>query len=165
MTPLARLLLDAKGDRSVDSLIAEAERRGVTVNPTARATVYKALKGDHAKNPREETVQLFASVFALDLRDVRQAAGKPRGELGRWVPTNEAHRLDQEQRDALDALIKAIVRTGGEAGGDTAATSQEVDTDLTQEERDAATRVSVDVQRRARTGERLRNDQESEREA
>lgn len=123
MTPLARLLESAKADRSVDSLIAEAERKGASINSTARATIYKALKGDHAKEPRDETLQMFAAVFGLDVREVRKAAGMARGELGPWTPTTEANRLDQDQRNALDALIKTIVKTGGEHGGDTAATS------------------------------------------
>lgn len=114
MTPLARLLNEAKGDRSVDALIAEAERGGTTVNHTARATIYRALRGEHAKNPRETTFELFSTVFSLDLRAVRDAAGKARGELGPWTPIAEANRLDQDQRTALDALIKTIVRTRGE---------------------------------------------------
>lgn len=115
VTALSDLLNDAKGVDSIDRLIEAAEKRtGVEINRTARAGIYKALSGQHAKNPREETLLVWAEVFQLDVRDLRQAAAKPRGELGPWQPVAESARLDQEQRQALDLLIKAIVRGGAE---------------------------------------------------
>lgn len=117
MTALSDLLNDAKGDRSVDDLIEAAEKKsGHPIRRTFRSTIYKALEGDHAKNPREETLGLFADVFQVDIRTLRLAADKPAGELGPWVPTTEAARLDRDQRRALDALIKTIVR-GRDADG------------------------------------------------
>lgn len=115
VTALSDLLNDAKGDASIDRLIEAAEKRtGAEINRTARAGIYKALSGQHAKNPREETLTVWAEVFQLDVRDLRQAAAKPRGELGPWQPVAESARLDQDQRTALDLLIKAIVRGGGQ---------------------------------------------------
>lgn len=114
MTPLSELLRAAKGDSSVDSLIAAAEKRGVEVSRTARANIYKALAGNHAKNPTDRVLTLWADVFRLNVQDLREAAGRPRGERGPWVPPSEANQLNDEQRDALAALIKAIVRGGGE---------------------------------------------------
>lgn len=111
MTALSDLLNAAKGDRSVDRLIEAAEKRGHVVD---RGTVFRALNGDHAKRPREETLSAFAAVFELDIRKVREAADRPAGELGPWVPTSEAAQLDRDQRTALDRLIKTIVRGGAE---------------------------------------------------
>jgi len=108
------LLNAAKGDSSVDSLIAAAEKRGVEVSRTARANIYKALAGNHAKNPTDRVLNLWADVFRLNVQDLREAAGRPRGERGPWVPPDEANQLNEEQREALGALIKAIVRGGGE---------------------------------------------------
>lgn len=111
VTALSDLLRDAKGERSVDDLIAAAEKRlGREIRPTFRATIYKALDGEHAKTPRDETLRLFADVFGLDVRDIRASVERPRGELGPWKPVDEANQLDQDQRDALDSLIKTIVR-------------------------------------------------------
>lgn len=116
MTALSDLLNDAKADNSVDNLIAAAEKRGTTINGTARATVYKALNGDHAKRPREATLSMFAEIFQLDVREVRAAAGRAPGELGEWAPPAESAQLAQPVRDALDLLIKAIVNAEGGAG-------------------------------------------------
>src|SRR5690349_17205760 len=93
VTALSDLLVAAKGDRSVDDLIAAAEKRGAELEPTFRATAYKALKGDHAKSPRESTLRQLCQVFGLDIRRVREAVQKPPGELGPWTPTPEADRL------------------------------------------------------------------------
>lgn len=115
VTALSDKLNAAKGDVSIDRLIAAAEKRsGREIPATARAGIYKALNGQHAKNPREDTLRLWAEVFELDVRDLREAAKKPRGELGPWQPVAESARLDQDQRTALDLLIKAIVRGGAE---------------------------------------------------
>ncbi len=124
MTELSELLLKAKGDRSVDQLIAEAERHGSEINHTARSGIYKALKGEHAKSPRDSSLRLWARVFGLDVTRVREAADRPAGELGPWTPVEEAAQLDRDQRIALDQLIKTIVR-GGVARGGTIATSKE----------------------------------------
>lgn len=113
MTALSDLLNDAKGDESVDALLDRTEKRGTQVSRTARSSIYKALSGDHAKNPREETLQLWALVFDLDIREMRQAVDKPAGELGPWEPTPESARLDRDQRIALNNLIKTIVKGGG----------------------------------------------------
>ncbi len=114
MTPLAKLLNLAKGDRSVDTLIADARKRGVPVPESARGNIYKALDGKHAKTPTDRVLTLWAEVFRLNVQDLREAVGRPRGELGPWVPPDEANQLNEEQREALGALIKAIVRGGGE---------------------------------------------------
>lgn len=122
VTALSDLLNEAKDQgRNIDHWVEQSEEAGCKIN---RATVYKALNGEHAKNPSEQVLRGLAFVFDVDIRDLRVAAGKPRGELGEWIPTTESSRLSQEQREALDALIKAIVREGGQAHGNAAATSE-----------------------------------------
>jgi hypothetical protein len=107
VTELSNLLNDAKGDRAVDRLIADAEKQGHKIH---RGTIYRALDGDHAKHPREETLQAFAAVFGVDVGELRRAVKRPAGELGPWVPTPDSAQLDRDQRRALDQLIKTIVR-------------------------------------------------------
>ncbi|WP_436699919.1 hypothetical protein [Nocardioides sp. BYT-33-1] len=123
MTALSDLLNDAKGDRSVDQLIQAARDRGVEVSDTARANAYKALKGRHAKNPTDNVLTVWSEIFGVPVTELRKAVGKPAGELGPWVPVSEAGQLSQDIRNALDDLIKAIVKEGGGAHG-AAATSE-----------------------------------------
>lgn len=121
MTALSDLLNDAKGDRNIDLLIEAAEERGHMID---RGTVYRALAGEHAKRPREQTLTALSEVFGLDVRKVREAADRPAGELGPWDPTPESAQLDRDQRAALDRLIKTIVQ-GGQAHGNAAATNED----------------------------------------
>jgi hypothetical protein len=113
VTALSQLLADSRGDLNIDAQVAKARDAGHRIN---RATVYKALRGEHAKNPPDEMLKALAYVFGLDVRKVREAADRPPGELGPWEPTAEAGQLSQDQRDALNNLIKTIVR-GGVAHG------------------------------------------------
>lgn len=112
VTELSELLNRAKGDRVVDRLIADAEKQGHKIH---RGTIYRALDGDHAKHPRDETLRAFAAVFGVDVGKLRQAVKRPAGELGPWVPVSDSAQLDRDQRKALDQLIKAIVRAGGQS--------------------------------------------------
>lgn len=123
MTALSDLLANAKGDQSVDVLIDKAEKAtGATLD---RSVIYRALKGEHAKTPREATLQSLSDVFGVDVRKLREAVAMPAGELGPWSPTPESARLDRHQRKALDQLIKAIVRAEGAADADDASTRTE----------------------------------------
>lgn len=129
MTALSDLLNEAKGDHSVDYLMEEARKRNVTVKDSDRSLIYKVLSGDHARNPRDSTLRLLAEVFRLKVVDLREAAGRPRGELGPWKPVDEAAQLSQPIRDAFDELIKVIVREGGGAHADRAAANTPGDED------------------------------------
>ncbi|HSV37503.1 MAG TPA: hypothetical protein VLI04_01980 [Nocardioidaceae bacterium] len=112
MTALSDILNRAKGDRSVDQMIDAARKNGAEVDSNARGNIYKALKGDHAQSPTDRTLRMWAAVFGVTPIELREAAGRPPGELGPWVPTDEAGQLSQPIREALDGLIKAIVREG-----------------------------------------------------
>lgn len=107
MTALSDLLNEAKGDATPDDLIREARRRGVDVSPSARSNMYKALNGQHAKQPKDATLQLYAAVFRVDVRTLRNAVGRPAGELGPWIPPEES---DRRQRTRATAAVEASRR-------------------------------------------------------
>lgn len=110
VSELSDFLKDAKGERSIDEIAAEAERRGYKLG---RSTVAKYLGGGHARRVSESMAQAIAAGFRVDVRRVRELAGRQPGELGPWTPTDEAASLTKDQRKALDALILTIVREGG----------------------------------------------------
>lgn len=111
MTALSDRLAQAKGDRSIDDVVARAGEQGHRID---RSAVARYLKGEHGPRPRQETLAALAAGFEVDARELRALAGRPPGELGPYVPTSESASLTAEQRDALDQLIRAITR--GEAG-------------------------------------------------
>lgn len=112
MSALSQRLQDAKGDRSIDDVAREAERQGYRLH---RSTVAKFLNGQHGPRTADKTLVALAAGFGLDVRELRLLAGVPAGELGPWTPTEEAARLNREQRRALDELIRTIVRGGSNA--------------------------------------------------
>lgn len=75
-----------------------------------RATVYRYLSGRHPRTPSDAVLQAFASVLpGTSLLDLRAAARVGTGEEDVWVPPKEANRLNQGQRRALEAFIRATV--------------------------------------------------------
>lgn len=106
MSELSRRLADAKGNRSIDDIAAQAQRKGHRLD---RSAVARYLKPVHSA-PRPATVEALAAGFGVDPRELRMAAGLPPGELGTWEPPVESASLTQQQRDALDHLIRAFVR-------------------------------------------------------
>lgn len=107
MSALSDRLAEAKGDRSIDAIAAQAEQRGYRID---RATVGRYIQGKHAKEPPEHVLEALAEGLGVDLRELRELAGVPRGELGQYEPPAESARLNHEQRQAIDHLIKAIVK-------------------------------------------------------
>lgn len=114
MSDLSRYLADAKGDRSIDDIAKRATESG---HPLSRSVVAKYLRGEHGTRPPEETLQGLAAGLQLDVRELRRLAGRPPGELGQYTPTPLSASLTQEQRDALDNLIRAFVSEGGQHDG------------------------------------------------
>lgn len=114
MSALADLLWSVRGHDSIDVI---SERATAAGHPISRGAVAKYLQGQGAKKPPESTLEALAAGFKLRVTDVRRAAGLPAGELGPYEPTSEAGQLSREQRDALDQLIRAIVRGGGRGAG------------------------------------------------
>jgi hypothetical protein len=75
-----------------------------------RATVYRYLSGRHPRTPSDTVLQAFASVLpGTSLVDLRAAARVGVGEEDAWIPPKEANRLNQGQRRALEAFIRATV--------------------------------------------------------
>lgn len=75
-----------------------------------RATVYRYLSGRHPRTPSDAVLQAFASVLpGTSLVDLRSAARVGTGEEDAWIPPREANRLNQGQRRALEAFIRATV--------------------------------------------------------
>lgn len=112
MSALSERLANAKGDRSIDDVAALAAREGHDID---RSTVARYLNGEHGPRPSDKTMLALAAGFGVDVRELRTLAKMPPGELGRYEPTPEAARLNREQRDALDQLIRTIVRGGSNA--------------------------------------------------
>jgi hypothetical protein len=110
VSALSDRLEEAKGDRSIDDVVARAEAQGHRID---RSVVARYLKGEHGSRPRQETLSALAAGFDLDVRELRELAGRPPGELGPYVPTSESASLTAEQRQALDQLIRAITKSGG----------------------------------------------------
>lgn len=106
MSDLSSYLETAKGERSIDAVVAKASGAGHKID---RATVARYVSGQGAKNPPDTVLRALAAGLDLDVRDLRELAGKPRGEMGPYVPVDEAARLSEEQRRAIDMLIKSIV--------------------------------------------------------
>jgi len=107
MSALSERLKDAKGTRGLDDIVRLAEREGHQID---RSVVARYITGKHGR-PRDETILALAAGLGLDVRELRVLAGMPPGELEPYEPTPEAARLNREQRDALDRLIRAIVRS------------------------------------------------------
>lgn len=111
MSRLSERLKEAKGDLSIDDIAKRASGKGSTIK---RSTVAKYLRGEHGANPPEETLAGLAAGLNLDVRELRELAGRPAGELGPYVPTPLSASLTTEQRKAIDDLIKAFVIEGGQ---------------------------------------------------
>lgn len=144
VSALSDRLVEAKGDRSIDDIVARAEEQGHRID---RSAVARYLKGEHGSRPRQETLAALAAGFDLDTRELRSLAGRPPGELGPYVPTSESASLTAEQRKALDQLIRAITKgTGGVV--------REIDRDADQDHPDDAAGPAVSERRSLLDSER-----------
>lgn len=106
MTALSDRLNEAKGDKGLDTVVAQAEARGHTVH---RGTFANYFKGKHAKRPSEDVLRALADGLDLKVTELRAIVGMPAGEIGEYKPTPLANRLNHDQRRALDELIRTIV--------------------------------------------------------
>lgn len=115
MSALSQRLADAKGERSIDDVKRQAEREGHQID---RSVIAKYVSGDHGPRPPEKTLAALAAGLGLDVRELRELAGRPAGEREPYVPTPESASLTREQRQALDRLIKTMVpvQEGGQHG-------------------------------------------------
>jgi len=143
-------LNDLKDDekRALGSIYVIAKRATAAGHPIHPGTVAKYLKGEGAKEPPEHTIRALAAGFKVTEQEVRDNLGMPQGERGPWYPPEESARLNQDQRGALDLLIKAITRPvikllpADEHEGDVVGTGNEVPPRV-----DTAQQVSEDKRR------------------
>jgi transcriptional regulator with XRE-family HTH domain len=115
--PVSKLtdrLKEAKGDRSIDDIAAYATKHGHKIS---RSVVAKYLQDRQSSKPPVKTLDALAVGFGIDPRELRELAGYGRGELGAWRPPAESASLTRDQRDALDRLIKTMVRAEGDSDG------------------------------------------------
>lgn len=110
VSKLTERLAEAKGDRSIDDIARRATNLG---HRLSRSTVAKYLRDEQGDRPPVSTIDALAAGFAVDARELRRLAAMQSGELGKWTPPMESSALTRDQRDALDSLIKSIVRQGG----------------------------------------------------
>lgn len=112
MTQLSAALQKARknrGDWSYRTIEGKMQDAGHDVS---FSTIGVYLRGEHGK-PEERVLAAFAAVFPeLSITELRRLAKLPTGELGPWQPPAEASRLNQDQRDALNRLIRTIVGSG-----------------------------------------------------
>ena len=102
MSVLSDLLKQHQGDRGVRAIGRACEAHGV-----AESTVAPYFSGRHGA-PSEKVLYALAQVMPLPLTQLREAAGVPRGETEPYVAPDEANRMNQRQRDAIDDLIRAF---------------------------------------------------------
>lgn len=115
VSKLTDRLKEAKSDRSIDDIAALAVQHG---HHLSRGTVAKYLRDEQGPRPPVKTLDALAAGFRIDPREVRELAGYTPGELGPWSPPDESASLTRDQRDALDRLIKSMVRVeGGSSDG------------------------------------------------
>lgn len=113
MSELSKALKRAKGTRSIDEIVKAAASRGHAID---RSAVSRYVNGEHGPKPRESTLAALAAGFDVDVRVLRELAGKPAGEREPYVPVPEAASLTQRQRKAVDNLILAFVSEGSADG-------------------------------------------------
>lgn len=106
-------LLHAATEASPDALVAKADREGITVS---RSVIAKWRAGDIGPRPKDQTITAIAELHGVDVRRLREAIGRPPGELGPYVPDHRSASLTKGQRAALDRLIVTIVEGDSGAG-------------------------------------------------
>lgn len=114
-------LLRAANDANPMSLRARA---ALIQDRISYATIGDYLRGSHAANPDEATLQALAEAFSTPLARLQEAARVPVGG-GEWTPPAEVTRLTRRQQNALTELIMAMAeRTDDRGGGTNAGTAE-----------------------------------------
>lgn len=62
---------------------------------------------------REATLQKLADALEVDIREVREMAGRPSGERTRFELPPEADRLTTKQRGVVLAMVRAFLDDSG----------------------------------------------------
>lgn len=109
MSALSEALATARASRgeTIDTVVRRAQAAGHAID---KGTISRYERDKAGRRLTEATIRALAAGFLLSEREVRRLADIPPGELGPWVPTEKAARLNRDQRDALDRFIEAMVR-------------------------------------------------------
>jgi hypothetical protein len=107
MSALSELLTQAnKEGLSLQKITDRMRERGHDIG---KDTVWKYMTGRHTV-VTTAYLRAFVDVFpSLSLAALQRAADMPR-DLGQWEPPDEAHALDQREREALEVLIRSMAR-------------------------------------------------------
>lgn len=111
MSALSDRLRDAAGSKTYDEIVELTEQVGMALG---KGTVHRLLTGTHGR-VKQATLAAIAKALGLDERELRVLADRPAGDLGLYIPTENARSLTKKQRDAIDQMIDAFV--GGDIGG------------------------------------------------
>jgi transcriptional regulator with XRE-family HTH domain len=71
-------------------------------------TINGLISGRLRGVPREDTLRRISAWTKVPIQDVREAAGRPRGEAEPFVPPDFFHELSQAERDAVVAMGRAF---------------------------------------------------------
>lgn len=109
MSALSELLKQRVATQKIGvrEIARRAQDRGHSLS---HGTVSKYLSGQHPEVPAEETLRAFHDVLDIPLEQLRKAAGLPAGAPGPYTPPSEADRLDLDQREAVDQIIRLLAR-------------------------------------------------------
>ncbi|OZC80254.1 hypothetical protein CH274_13545 [Rhodococcus sp. 06-418-5] len=107
MSALSELLKSNRYGIEARQAAAKAAELGVDLK---QGTIAGYFAGTNKSRPSEKTMKALAEVLAIPLEKIREAAGVPIGETDPYMPPPEANRLSSNQRQAIDQLIRAIVR-------------------------------------------------------
>lgn len=107
VSALSELLKSNRYGIEARQAAAKAAELGVDLK---QGTIAGYFAGTNKSRPSEKTMKALAEVLAIPLEKIREAAGVPIGETDPYMPPPEANRLSSNQRQAIDQLIRAIVR-------------------------------------------------------
>ncbi|MBY4381821.1 helix-turn-helix domain-containing protein [Rhodococcus fascians] len=107
MSALSELLKSNRYGIEARQAAAKAADLGVDLK---QGTIAGYFAGTNKSRPSEKTMKALAEVLEIPLEKIREAAGVPIGETDPYMPPPEANRLSLNQRQAIDQLIRAIVR-------------------------------------------------------
>lgn len=133
MSALSDLLTQAKGDRTVRDVGRSVAKK----YDVGESTVIPYFSGKHGV-PQDRVLVALAHELGLDIGDLREAAGLPRGEREPYTPPSEANLLSKRQRDAIDELIRSFVETTGERDGVEVAAQQDASSEAGQDKKTPA---------------------------
>ncbi len=103
MTPLGRMIRDR-----MDELGIVHQREAALASGVNKDTVNRLLTGQMHGPPKEDTLRRIAAWTGRPIQDVREAAGRPRGEAAPFVLPDYFHELNALDRDAVLSFARSL---------------------------------------------------------